>query len=247
MFERYTERARRTIFFALDEAKAYRNSAIGSEHLLLALLRENNNILSQYAGDSTTIATIPTTPTIEEIRVALFGGPATGQPSTMDIPLSNEGRRILANGAEEAVRLSHKHIGTEHLLLGILREEDCVATRVLRKHGFTLDRLRAAVTAAQVESGTSAVAQIGNKIDSGSLQKQPMMNVGLLELSATEFLLVNQNRSAIPRIGESISIRETGSDAQPYRIQDIVWDFERTGGFSHLKTVKLKVAKEPHG
>src|SRR5262245_19120289 len=112
MFERYTERARRVIFFARYEASQLGSMTIETEHLLLGLLREDRNLMSRFlhhASSSDNVrALIESRSTIRE-KVS----------TSIDLPLSMECKRILAYAEEEAELLFHRHIGTEHLLLGI--------------------------------------------------------------------------------------------------------------------------------
>ncbi len=114
MFERYTEKARRTIFFARYEASQYGSSTIASEHILLGLLREDRATMRQFAGP------IQLGP---EIRSEIERLIKRGKPfaTSVEVPLSDESKRILNFAGEEADRFSHRHIGTEHILLGILR------------------------------------------------------------------------------------------------------------------------------
>src|SRR5262245_3549115 len=126
MFERYTERSRRVIFFARYEASVFGSTTIETEHLLLGLLREAKNVITRFVtGSGATIR--------EEVSVRL---PVREKlPTSIDLPLSNECKRVLAFAAEEAEMLQHRHIGTEHLLLGFLREERCIAAEILCQHG----------------------------------------------------------------------------------------------------------------
>jgi hypothetical protein len=129
MFERYTERARRVIFFARYEASQYGSPYIETEHILLGILREHNVL--RLSPDA-----------IESIRKQIDARTPKRPAKSVDLPLSNACKRVLAYAAEEAERLAHRWIGTEHLLLGLLREKDCVAAEILRQHGFELDQLR---------------------------------------------------------------------------------------------------------
>src|ERR1700761_2224044 len=116
MFERYTEKARRVIFFARYEASQFGSPFIESEHLLLGILREDKELSHRFLSSQATFESLRRQ--IEQhttIRESI--------PTSVDLPLSNECKRVLAYAAEEAERLAHKHIGTEHLLLGLLREE----------------------------------------------------------------------------------------------------------------------------
>ena len=133
MFERYTEKARRTIFFARYEASQFGSPYIETEHLLLGLLRADEALASRFHRSHT-----------ESIREQIEGhtAPKEKVSTSVDLPLSHECKRVLAYGAEEAERLNHKHIGTEHLLLGLLREEKCFAARLLHQQGLTLNSVR---------------------------------------------------------------------------------------------------------
>jgi hypothetical protein len=134
MFERYTETARRVIFFARYEASQFGSMTIETEHLLLGLIREATAIVHRFmpAGSAETIRKeISARSTIRE-KVS----------TSVDLPLSQECKRILAYAAEEAERLNHRHIGNEHLLLGMMREENCFAAELLRQRGLELDALR---------------------------------------------------------------------------------------------------------
>lgn len=135
MFERYTEKARRVIFFARYEASQYGASAIESEHLLLGLLREDWALGKMVLGQKGTA---------EDIRKEIEGQITIGQQvsTSVEMPLSKESKHILTCAAEEADLLGHRHIGTEHLLLAMLREEKCLAARILQKRDVRLAELR---------------------------------------------------------------------------------------------------------
>ncbi|MDR3675944.1 MAG: ATP-dependent Clp protease ATP-binding subunit [Acidobacteriota bacterium] len=135
MFERYTEKARRVIFFARYEASQFGSPFIETEHLLLGLLREDKALTNRFLRSHASI---------ESIRKQIEGRtPIREKVSTsVDLPLSQECKRVLAYAAEEAERLAHKHIGTEHLLLGLLREDKSFAAEILHERGLRLSTLR---------------------------------------------------------------------------------------------------------
>ena len=135
MFERYTEKARRVIFFARFEASQYGSPFIETEHLLLGLLREDK-ALGNWS--------LHTHGSIESIRREIESGITVREriPTAVEVPLTQECKRILNFAAEEAELLRHKHVGTEHLLLGILREEKCFAARILNARGVELLTIR---------------------------------------------------------------------------------------------------------
>jgi ATP-dependent Clp protease ATP-binding subunit ClpC len=135
MFERYTEKARRVIFFARYEASQFGSPYIETEHLLLGLLREDKALTNRFLRSHASV---------ESIRKQIEGHTTIREKvsTSVDLPLSNECKRVLAYAAEEAERLSHKHIGTEHLLLGLLREEKCFAAEILHERGLKLLQIR---------------------------------------------------------------------------------------------------------
>jgi hypothetical protein len=135
VFERYNEKARRTIFFGRYEASVFGSPYIEAEHLLLGLLREDKALANRFLGSHAAV---------ESIRKQIEGHTAPGEkiPTSVDLPLSHECRRVLTYGAEEAERLNQKHIGTEHLLLGLLREKKSFAAQLLDEHGLTLNSVR---------------------------------------------------------------------------------------------------------
>jgi len=136
MFEKYTEKARRVIFFARYEASQYGSPYIETEHLLLGLLREDKALANRFLRTHGSIESIRKE--IEQ-RITIRERIST----SVDVPLSQECKRIVMNFAiEEAERLNHKHVGTEHLLLGILREEKCFASEILQERGLRLSALR---------------------------------------------------------------------------------------------------------
>src|SRR5438105_741948 len=147
MFERYTERARRVIFFARYEASKFGSTTIETEHLLLGLIREDKNLTNRFLRNHSSI---------ESIRKEIEGRTTIREKvsTSIDLPLSNECKRILAYAAEEAERLNHRHIGTEHLLLGILREEKCVAAEILHERGLRLNAIREELARSVVERQT---------------------------------------------------------------------------------------------
>ena len=144
MFERYTEKARRVIFFARYEASQFGSPYIETEHLLLGLLREDKALTNRFLRSHASI---------DSIRKQIEGHATIREKvsTSVDLPLSHECKRVLAYAAEEAERLSHKHIGTEHLLLGLLREEKCFAAEILRERGLRLSTVREELVRTQSE------------------------------------------------------------------------------------------------
>ena len=136
MFERYTERARRVLFFARYEASQLGSISIETEHLLLGLIREGKGLTSRIFARSRL--------SLESIRKDIEGRTVFREKvsTSVEIPFSTETKRVLQAAAEEAERLLHNYVGTEHLLLGLLREERCLAASILVEKGMRLSTVR---------------------------------------------------------------------------------------------------------
>jgi len=133
MFERYTEQARRMIFFARYEASQYGSRYIEVPHLLLGLIRE--------AFSTFRILSDVDRPTLQKAVEELCSHSGQKVSSSADLPLSNSCKRVLATAAQEASQMEHQHIGPEHLLLGVLLEDGPEAA-VLERYGIELQRAR---------------------------------------------------------------------------------------------------------
>jgi hypothetical protein len=152
MFERYTEKARRIIFFGRYEASQFGSPYIETEHLLLGLLREDKALANRFLRSHAAVESI-------RKQIEQHTAPGESVSTSVDLPLSHECKRVLAYGAEEAERLNHEYIGTAHLLLGLLREEKCFAAQLLREQGLTLDSVRE-----QVQQSEPSFAQGGSAL-----------------------------------------------------------------------------------
>jgi ATP-dependent Clp protease ATP-binding subunit ClpA len=238
MFERYNEKARRTIFFARDEASQLDSPEIQSEHLLLGLMREGRSGLNAILGLQNHE---------EEMRAVVVASskPQGKKTTTVDLKLTNECKRILAYAAEEAMRLENKHIGMEHLLLGILREEKCLAAQILHDRGVQLKKARTLISEAKTELAASGAHTVSEQTH--SLTAGPVVDIQIVKASTSEILFKYPSRSRAPRIGELIRIGHADHSVQSYRIQDVVWEFGPDHGNpgSHQMTeMKVLVVEE---
>jgi hypothetical protein len=136
MFERYTEKARRVIFFARYEASHYGAPAIETEHLLLGFLRESQDH-QRWSPDLDA-------DTVRE-RVDAQSPKRSPIPTSVDLPLSQESKHVLKFASDEAERLAQQHIGTEHLFLGMLEVRDCFAAKLLREAGADAATIRSKI------------------------------------------------------------------------------------------------------
>jgi hypothetical protein len=135
MFERYTEKARRVIFFARYEASQYGSPYIETEHLLLGLLREDRALAKWFPGESSVEPGIRT-----EVEGQITQRERIS--TAVEVPLTEECRKVLELAGEEADRLGHRHVGTEHVLIALIRVEGSLAAKLLRKRGLKPEAIR---------------------------------------------------------------------------------------------------------
>ncbi|MFY9825008.1 MAG: ATP-dependent Clp protease ATP-binding subunit [Thermoanaerobaculia bacterium] len=149
MFEKYNEKARRALFFARYEASKLGSRVIESEHILLGILREGEETVSEI------FRRFQVKP--EDIRREIEGERIFVEriSSTAELPLSEESKKILAYASHEAESMLHATVGSEHLLIGILRVEGCTAMRILAQHGFDVYTVREEVLAIAKEREAS--------------------------------------------------------------------------------------------
>jgi ATP-dependent Clp protease ATP-binding subunit ClpC len=136
VFERFTERARQVVVLAQDEARVLKHNYIGTEHLLLGLLREEEGLAAR-ALESMDI-------TIEEVRkqVRRIVGEGDEPLATGQIPFTPRAKKVLELSLREAMALGHNYIGTEHILLGVVRENEGVAARILLDFDADAEKVR---------------------------------------------------------------------------------------------------------
>lgn len=136
MFERYTEAARRILFFSRYEASQFRRISIETEHVLLGLLRTRDPVVERVLRDAG----------LSEEKVRAEVAKETGNlgplSTSVEIPFADQTKRVLHYAAEEADRLDHRHIGAEHLLLGLMRESGTAAERILAQAALHADLVR---------------------------------------------------------------------------------------------------------
>lgn len=135
MFERFTERARKVVVRAQDEARFLKQNYIGTEHILLGLIDEKEGIAARVFYELNI--------TFEDIRSAVKEVVTEGTSESYEhIPFTPRAKKVLELSLREALQMGHNYIGTEHILLGLLREGEGVAARVLNSMGITLDNVK---------------------------------------------------------------------------------------------------------
>jgi ATP-dependent Clp protease ATP-binding subunit ClpC len=141
MFERFTERARRAVVLSQEEARRLNHNYIGTEHILLGLIQEEEGVAAQVLT-SIGVSRDEVRTLVEEII-----GRGT-QTLSEHVPFTPRAKTVLELSLREALQLGHNYIGTEHLLLGLLREGEGVAAQVLTRLGAELGQVRSAVVEA---------------------------------------------------------------------------------------------------
>jgi ATP-dependent Clp protease ATP-binding subunit ClpA len=202
MFERYTEKARRVIFFARYEASEFGSSYIESEFLLLGLLREGKSVVTRWLGEGDWQTILR-----EEVRKSGYTGEKIS--TSVDLPLSNESKRVLAYAAEEAALLSHPMIGTEHLFLGLLREPKSTAARILLERGVDVRVVRETLAKEGTASGPETETRIGS-----------------IRRTVPIFLVVEKGgetlhpfwQMQVPAVGDRVTVRRGEDDATVYEV-----------------------------
>jgi ATP-dependent Clp protease ATP-binding subunit ClpA len=135
VFERFTEQARQVIVFAQEEARGLRHNYIGTEHMLLGLLREQEGLAARVLGQLDI--------TVERVRAQMLRVVSAGEETVSgQIPFTPRAKKVLELALREALGLGHNYIGTEHILLGLVRENDGVAMRILRDLGVNPEKVR---------------------------------------------------------------------------------------------------------
>ncbi len=223
VFERYTEKARRVIFFARYEASQFGSPYIETEHLLLGLLREDKALTNRFLSG-------PCTPELIRRKIEDHTIVRDAVSTSVDLPLSNESKRVLGYAAEEADRLTHKHIGTEHLLLGLLREEKSFAAVILQECGLQLEAVRDEISGIESPSPRRIMGR--------------WPKVRIINLDRSLLCLVDWTGGmVIPREGELLTL-DIDDDVCEYRVIKITHHYEtRSGKDARLDILEIMVSK----
>ena len=169
-FDKFSERARRVLTYAQEEAKHLNHNYIGTEHILLGLVREEEGVAAKVLSSLDV--------NIGKVRSAVEFIIGRGEkPATPETGLTARAKKVIELAIDEARHLGHNYIGTEHLLLGLLREGEGVAAGVLDRFGITIERVRAEVT--RILSQGSARAKVGR-----SQSRTPNLDQVGLDLTA---------------------------------------------------------------
>ena len=209
MFERFTHRARRVIILAQEEAKRLNHSAVGTEHILLGIIREGEGVASKVLES----LNISSGRVLAEIESAI----GRSEPASYEeVAFTAPAKKVLELAMDEARRLGHNYIGTEHLLLGLIREGESVAARVLEAMGVAIHRARVQVVYALGEENREATdAELADGMEKLT---QAVVNSALLSRDLKSAVLehlsylsdqaalspANRRTSVIKTVGEAL-------------------------------------------
>src|SRR4029450_7317227 len=194
-FDKFTDRARKVLTLAQDEAQRFNHNYIGTEHLLLGLVREGEGVAAR----------VPENMNVElaKVRTAVEFIIGRGdRPVVGEVGLTPRAKRVIELAIDEARRLGHNYIGTEHLLLGLVREGEGIAAGVLESLGVNLDKVRHEVIRVLSQSSSVGPAQ-----ETKRSSKTP--TVDALGINLTEASRTSSIRSSVARRRSSGSSRSS--------------------------------------
>ncbi len=231
VFERYTEQARRVVFFARYEASQFGDREIGDVHLLLGLMREDKGLVYRLLSKAREpkVDRQAAQTAIDDLRRKIeeqIGPPRAGVATSVEMALTSSSKRILAYAAEEADRSEQRHIGSEHLMLGILREGGCLAASILKNEGIELAAAREAIGASSALAaacGSEAVSPASLKPGEFSDQFAVLEFVCGQRTVASVVILA---ASTIPRAREQVIITNEEGQELRYRVEDVSYVYE---------------------
>ena len=158
-FEKFSERARKVLSLAQEEAQRFNHNYIGTEHILLGLVRETEGVAARVLFNLSV--------ELSKVRSAVEFIIGKGdRPSPGDIGLTPRAKKVIELAVDEARKLDHHYIGTEHILLALLEEEDGVATRVLENLGVDLSKVRSEI-----------LGQIGETVEIGLVRDEKQLKI----------------------------------------------------------------------
>jgi ATP-dependent Clp protease ATP-binding subunit ClpC len=203
MFERYTERARRIIFFGRYEASEVGCEFIEPDFLLVAIARENPEFCMRWLGADYK--------QLHEHIAELYPRKAKITAST-DLPLSNASKRVLAYATEEADRLGDRHIGSEHLFLGLLHEDGTTPKMLKARHE-------------DLKSVRKAISKDPDRHEMKTAKSRFSLEMKIVAEDGSEIAIIPWPGRP-PRIGEAIWIPNADGEETTYRILDLCWRTE---------------------
>jgi ATP-dependent Clp protease ATP-binding subunit ClpC len=197
MFERFTERARQVVVLAQEEARTLKHNYIGTEHILLGLLREEEGLAARVL-ESLDI-------TVERVRAQVVRIVGSGEEVTSgQIPFTPRAKKVLELALREALSLGHNYIGTEHILLGLVRENEGVAARILLDFDADSEKIRNEVI--RMLSGPGGRRQGSGSSSSSSGSGEGKKSSKLLDQFGRNLTKLAEDGKLDPVIGREIEI-----------------------------------------
>ena len=246
MFERYNESARRALFFARAAVASLGGSAIGTDHLLLGVLRAARDVSWRLCAEAGV--------TYERARVEIGRRTTSAHrdPASVEIPFSRDAKQVLEHAAQEADRLLHSYIGTEHLLLGLLHGAEHPAAAILSVHGMKLEAVRDDVVRLLNQRGAASppeVDTISGAVSSSVVDDRHDSRFerlrGLIEQLARSRRQIA--RRAGPSRRDSDGARRAGEELGAARLDDaaLSGDVPESGESSVLPSVGPRAGQAP--
>src|SRR3979490_3274844 len=174
-FDRFNDRAKRVLALAQDDAIRFNHNYIGTEHLLLGLVREGEGVAARV---------------LDSLGVEFIIGRGDSTTSPSEITLSPRTKKVIELAIDEARKLGHSHVGTEHLLLGLVREGEGIASGVLESLGVSLEKVRHQViaTLGQQHPATAETATAGGKASQSKTPTLDQLGVNLTAMAKAQQL-----------------------------------------------------------
>jgi ATP-dependent Clp protease ATP-binding subunit ClpA len=199
MFERFTDRARRVVVLAQEEARALNHNCVGPEHVLLGLVREGQGL----AAKALTELGVDLSAVRQQIEELIGRGQ---QSPSGRIPFTPRTKKVLELSLREAIQLGHNYIGTEHILLAVLREGDNVGAQVLVRMGTDLNQVRVEVL--KLLSGAAASSLGGSAEPSGEIRPGRQRQIRMARAAVSHDVLLTEVRNALAGISERLTAIE---------------------------------------
>lgn len=201
MFERFTERSRRVVISAQEEAASFGHAYVGTEHILLGLLRVENGIAAHALGR------LGVTPSEAREQVESIVGRGEDYDSDQ-VPFTPRSKKVLELGLRESLQLGHNHIGTEHLLLGLVEEREGVATRILSNLGVGADEVREQVILllAGEASRSASLAGEGRDVGPAGSAERRLLFRGEVRAFEVEIRYGTLGETVVPQTPQRVSV-----------------------------------------